>query len=245
MKNGFTKATAATALNGAAAPLSEAEQALKDWSIAYRKQPDGSLLVPGNLEISGMGLTRLPNLSSVSVGGGFSCANNQLTSLEHAPQTVGGKFWCDNNRLTSLEGAPQTVGGFSCSNNQLTSLEHAPATVGDGFSCTCNRLTSLEHAPASVGGSFRCSNNPLTSLEGAPMTFTSLKSDFGEFSSWDAVPENLRMSPETRARLEQKRLAEEAARQAAADKAIHAATVLQTPIAVTGPLRFKRPVFPA
>jgi len=49
------------------------------------------------------------------VGGDFSCSNNQLTSLEGAPQEVGENFSCDNNQLTSLEGAPQRVGAwFEC-----------------------------------------------------------------------------------------------------------------------------------
>lgn len=85
--------------------VSEAEQALKSWGIEYAKQPDGSILVPGSLDISGKGLTRLPNLTSVKVGGGFYCDNNQLTSLEGTPHTVGGHFYCHDNQLTSLEGA--------------------------------------------------------------------------------------------------------------------------------------------
>jgi len=36
--------------------LSEAERALKGWGIKYKKQPDGSILVPGHLDISGRGL---------------------------------------------------------------------------------------------------------------------------------------------------------------------------------------------
>jgi hypothetical protein len=44
--------------------------------------------------------------------------DNQLTSLEGAPQSVGGYFSCSNNHLTSLKGAPQSVDGvFYCYNN--------------------------------------------------------------------------------------------------------------------------------
>ncbi|MBQ7632849.1 MAG: hypothetical protein IJS88_01885, partial [Alphaproteobacteria bacterium] len=95
--------------------------------------------------------------------------NNQLTSLQGAPQEVGGSFRCENNQLTSLEGAPQKVGGyFSCQNNQLTSLQGAPQEVGGSFLCNNNQLTSLEGAPQEVGGHFLCQNNQLTSLQGAP-----------------------------------------------------------------------------
>ena len=109
----------------------ETEQALKSWGIKYKKLPDGTLFVPGNLDFSGKGLTQLPDMSAVSVGGSFNCHDNQLTSLEHAPHTVTGDLSCDNNQLASLEHAPQSVGGyFSCYNNQLISLAGAPQSVG-------------------------------------------------------------------------------------------------------------------
>ena len=100
-------------------------------------------------------VTQLPVLFA-SVGGHFYCFNNQLTSLEGAPQSVGGNFYCFNNRLTSLEGAPQSVGeDFYCDNNQLTSLEGAPQSVGGDFYCSGNRLTSLDGLPKSIKGVFQ------------------------------------------------------------------------------------------
>jgi hypothetical protein len=231
---------------------SEAEQAMKSWGIQYEKKPDGTLFVPGNFNISGKNLIRLPDLSSVSVDGDFYCYNNQLTSLEGAPQSVGGNFACDNNRLTSLKHGPQSVGGgffcdknqltslehapqsvggiFSCDNNRITSLEHAPQAVSGNFFCSSNQLTSLEHAPQSVSGEFYCSNNRLTSLEHAPQTFKKLTSDFGKFASWDEVPEQLRLSPETKARLlEQQR----------ERSFTQGATELQSPLRVRRPLKLK------
>ena len=93
----------------------------------FKRQKGGILVVAGDLDLSGKGLIRLPDLSSVIIKGSFYCFNNQLTSLGGAPQTVGGNFSCSNNQLMSLDGAPQTVGlDFTCSQNQLTSLEHAP-----------------------------------------------------------------------------------------------------------------------
>jgi hypothetical protein len=56
-----------------------------------------------------------------SVGGGFGCNGNQLTSLVGAPQSVKGNFVCSGNGLTTLEGAPQTVGGdFYCEGNPVS-----------------------------------------------------------------------------------------------------------------------------
>jgi hypothetical protein len=109
---------------------------------------------------------------------GFYCHNNQLTSLEGAPQQIGffttnsrgGTFNCSNNKLTSLKGAPQSGvgGGFYCDKNQLTSLAGAPREVGGDFYCQYNQLVSLTDVPVKVGGTFNCSDNKLTSLTGAP-----------------------------------------------------------------------------
>ena len=72
---------------------------------------------------------RLP-VAFGTVGGGFYCNTNQLTTLVGAPQTVGGDFYCSNNQLTTLAGAPQTVGGvFYCINNKLTTLEGIPTQL--------------------------------------------------------------------------------------------------------------------
>ena len=88
--------------------------------------PNG-FVIEGNLDISGKGLTELPDLSDVVVKGNFLCYGNQLTSLKGAPKEVCGYFYCVHNQLTSLEGAPQTVGRyFDCRYNQLTSLFGVP-----------------------------------------------------------------------------------------------------------------------
>ena len=130
--------------------------------------PDG-FVIKGDVDLSEKGLTELPNLSKVTVRGGFSCFNNQLTSLTGAPQEVGGYFGCGGNKLTTLQGAPQKVGGdFYCSDNELTSLTGAPQEVGGDFYCNENQLTSLIGAPQKVGGDFLCYENQLTTLIGAP-----------------------------------------------------------------------------
>jgi len=136
----------------------------------YTINPDESIDVDGDVNLSSRGLKRIP-LKFRNVRGYFYCNYNQLTSLEGCPQSVGGAFSCSGNQLTSLEGCPQSVGGdFLCYENQLTSLEGCPQNVGGGggFYCNYNQLTSLEGCPQSVGGSFYCNNNKLTSLEGCP-----------------------------------------------------------------------------
>ena len=106
----------------------------------------------GNLSLSGLNLTKLPDiLKDISVGGSFFCYNNKLTSLENCPKTVGGYFNCSINKLTSLKGAPSSVGRhFYCSNNLLTSLEFAPKSVGGDFHCNDNPVKFTEEQVRAV-----------------------------------------------------------------------------------------------
>ena len=124
-----------------------------------KKNKDESYDVDGDVDLSGMKLTKLP-VKFGTVTEFFYCSHNQLTSLEGSPRTVGEDFWCSNNQLTSLKGSPRTIGkSFYCSYNQLTSLEGSPETVGGYFNCSYNQLTSLEGSPETVDGDFDCSRN--------------------------------------------------------------------------------------
>lgn len=182
--------------SSAPSPHAASEKALRKLRIKYRKQKDGTLVVDGDIYLSQKGIDRLPDLSAVVVKGNFSCANNNLVTLEGAPKYVGGYFSCDGNMLETLKGAPQFVdGSFSARRNKLTSLESAPVFVGGDFSCRSNDITTLEGAPAYVGGDFMCHANKLQSLQHAPQQFRRMISDFGEFDSWKDVPGALRRPP--------------------------------------------------
>ena len=148
---------------------SEIHKLCKEYGIENYTINNGLVDVDGDVDLSGKGLTKLP-VKFGNVSGIFNCQNNQLTSLEGAPQSVGGdRFNCNNNQLTSLEGAPQEVGGdFRCYNNQLTSLEGAPQKVVGSFNCNNNQLTSLEGCPKEVGNTFDCSINNIYRLDFLP-----------------------------------------------------------------------------
>ena len=96
----------------------------KEYDIKnYTINPDGSIDVDGNVDLSYMDLTEIP-LKFNKVSGSFYCYNNQLTSLVGGPKEVGRNFDCYNNQLTSLERSPIELGGsFWCNRNKLTSLE--------------------------------------------------------------------------------------------------------------------------
>ena len=157
----------------ASSPALTQEQ--KDWLDActsgrWKLNPQTGLVdVDGDFDCEGQRLRDFKGVKFGMVNNYFFCYNNQLTSLEGAPQQVGSDFDCHNNQLTSLEGAPQEVGAsFDCSDNSLTSLKGGPPTVGGSFYCSENSLTSLEGAPREIGGDFVCDSNQLTTLKGAP-----------------------------------------------------------------------------
>jgi hypothetical protein len=105
---------------------------------SYYTINNGLIDIDGTVEISAKELKRIP-LKFCHIKGSFFCQNNQLTTLEGAPQSVGGNFYCYSNQLTTLEGAPQSVGGyFNCWNNKLTNLKFLPKEIGGKIVCNNN-----------------------------------------------------------------------------------------------------------
>jgi hypothetical protein len=146
---------------------SEIHSICKEYGIEnYTINGDGSIDVDGSVDLNDKGLNKLP-LKFNKVSGGFYCGDNQLTSLEGAPQSVDGSFHCYRNDLMSLEGGPKNISGiFDCSYNKLKSLKGAPKELSDNFICSYNELTSLEGSPQSVDGYLFYHSNKIVSLEG-------------------------------------------------------------------------------
>lgn len=103
--------------NRKADKLSETEQLFKRMKVAYEKQPDGSLFVPGDLDLSSRNLAKLPDLSNVTVGGNFNCEDNLLTSLRGSPREVKGDYNCGHNILLTREVTTAIGGKFICEGN--------------------------------------------------------------------------------------------------------------------------------
>jgi hypothetical protein len=123
----------------------------------------------GTLDLSGMKLTKLPDLSEIEVTGSFICRDNSLTSLIGSPKIVRGSFFCNSNKLTDLIGAPEYVGeNFYCTYNKLTTLVGATQNIGGSFVCLGNKIKTLKGAPQKVGKNFDCSYNLLKNLEYLP-----------------------------------------------------------------------------
>lgn len=162
-------------------------------NIDYIQYSDGKVFVTGDLDLSNLGLKKLPDLTKVEVNGFFSCGNNELTSLIGSPKSVGGSFFCNKNKLESLEGSPEEINGhFFCDDSELESLEGSPEIVHGDFFCTGNKLKSLESSLEVVFGSLNCaSNKSLTSLKGVPDRFNNIISDLGNFPDKYSIPKHL------------------------------------------------------
>ena len=145
------------------------EAILRELDIQdYVIQDDGTVDVPGTVDISFMDLEKIP-LFFGHVRGDFNCSNNKLTSLAGAPHSVGISFFCHNNLLTSLEHAPHQIGkSFICKGNRLSTLSGAPDTINGSFDCSENHLPSLAAGPVTVNGTYDCSHNRLSDLKGLP-----------------------------------------------------------------------------
>ncbi len=127
-------------------------QIIKDLCVTYNIQkysinPDFSINVDQNVNISNRGLTEIP-LNFNKVSGYFSCSDNQITSLEGCPDTVLGSFYCNHNLLTDLEFSPRIISNdFMCGDNQLTTLKGAPDVINGTFYCGSNPLKDIEYLP--------------------------------------------------------------------------------------------------
>lgn len=115
------------------------EEIIKKFKLTLNQ--DGSYDAPGDVDLSGMGLSKLP-LKFGKIKGDFDCSNNKLTSLKGAPKSIKGDFDCGSNELITLgDFDSESVGGmFDCTHNKLTSLDGKPKSIGGGFYCADNEL---------------------------------------------------------------------------------------------------------
>ena len=92
------------------------------------KLPKNKRLVrEGNLDLSEIELTELPDLSNVIIKGNFIFCRNRISSFKGCPSKIGGRLICFMNNLSSWQYAPLKIGGgIDCSCNEFTSLLGVP-----------------------------------------------------------------------------------------------------------------------
>ncbi|GAB5389911.1 MAG: hypothetical protein Alpg2KO_28790 [Alphaproteobacteria bacterium] len=125
----------------------------------------------GDIHLAQHGLTRLPDLSNVTLYGSLNAAFNQLTDLKGFPRKVTGSVGLWNNRLRHL----QELQGKS-----FRSLD-----------VRRNLLQSLEGGPKSVEDHFHCTENPLVTLKGMAKFGRQSFTPFGHYNNYDSVPKEM------------------------------------------------------
>ena len=146
----------------------------KEYYDVFNLPKGKKLVLNGDLDISDMGLTELPDLSNLIVKGYFNCRKNKLKNLQGAPAQVLNEFYCEKNELSTLKGLSAGIRSLHCSLNQLTSLKYMPDVIEDLY-CDSNQLNNFIGGPKKVNGMLRADFNPLTSFAGFP---DSVKGEF-------------------------------------------------------------------
>lgn len=127
------------------------EYQIENFSI----NPDGSVDVDGNVDLSSRNLTIMP-VRFRRIMGNFNIQNNRLTKLFGAPVAVGGNFNCFNNKLKDLKDSPKWVGGdFYAYRNKLISLVGSPDEVVGNYCISGNEyLENLVGCTLKIGADF-------------------------------------------------------------------------------------------
>ncbi len=178
------------------------ETALRGLGIKFSRRADGLLEVADKIDLTGKKLGKLPDFSNVLVLGDFSAGGNDLKKIAGAPPFVGGTATFAGNTIKSLAQGSQYVGvDFVVSSNNLGDLHGSPLYVGRDYEARQNLLTTLAGTQPELNGVLSLKGNfRLVSFEHGPRVFEEMQTDFGNFKTWDEIPENFRISQATRDR---------------------------------------------
>ena len=117
------------------------------------------------LNIYGIGLKGMLDVSGLSALEILNCVQNQLTGLNVNGLTSLKELYCFENQLASLSvSGLSALEILSCDTNKLTSLNVSGLTKLTGLYCDMNLLTSLDVRGLSALEVLSCEGNQLTSL---------------------------------------------------------------------------------
>jgi len=131
----------------------DAEGALKALGADYTKDKNGKLTVHGNLDMSNLGIAKLPDLRDVIVTGGIDVSHNKLLTLEGLPTAPIAHLDASYNLLTCFAGCtPEITGTFSYRDNAyLITTFGAPKAGSYSFGNGQRDSGNYAHAKECVG----------------------------------------------------------------------------------------------
>lgn len=116
-------------------------------------------IIHGDINLIGLRLDRLPDLSDVIVDGSVYAFKNRLTDLVGSPSEIRGQYEISSNGLTSLKGCPRALQSINISDNRLTSLEGLPEEIDGHVYCDRNHISTLRGFPKRIWGNLRFTGN--------------------------------------------------------------------------------------
>ncbi len=115
-----------------------------------------------SMAVDGKDIKSLKGIEFFTALTGFSCSNNQLTSLDMSKNTSLTSLDCSNNQLTSFDvSMNMALEYLRCSNNQLTSLDVSGCTALETLECSNNQLTSLDVSGCTALTELYCYQNKI------------------------------------------------------------------------------------
>ncbi len=112
-------------------------------------------VITGDLNLASLGLTKLPNLSDITIDGSFTCDDNPLTSLDGSPKHVTKNYNVRRCALTSLRGiTPRIDGELRCDHNKLTDY-YGPDYIGGNIRIIGNPGNDLSTITPNMWGNVK------------------------------------------------------------------------------------------
>ena len=125
----------------------DAEAALKQLDIDYLKRADGKIIVPGDISLKDLGLSRLPDFTAVAAKGGMDVSGNKIVSLEGLPKDDLVFLTARNTLISAFNGAPKVTRNVFdyCNNPYLLSTDGAPQSAYYRYGNDANFGSSPKH----------------------------------------------------------------------------------------------------
>lgn len=170
-----------------------AEDLLNHLGYKYKNQKGKLILERGQLNLSGMGIRQLPDLSNIECGH-LNCSNNELSELPPLPPKLTSLTARQNKLETLPENLPSQLTSLNVSQNQLMWLPSELPEKLTELNCGENQLLELPEKLPQDLRILSCSSNQLASLpQVLPQNLDNLSCALNNLSTLPGeLPPNLR-----------------------------------------------------
>jgi Leucine-rich repeat (LRR) protein len=140
------------------------------------------------LDISGKGLSKLPDISRFTNLQILYCNNNKISVLPKLNCTIK-KIYCSRNQIYKIDELPKELFMLDCDNNKLLVLPELPVNLSI-LHCNDNQLISLPSLPDTIV-ELSCYNNRLEKLPRLPKKLKTCICSNNKLSGFPPFPPDL------------------------------------------------------